>query len=189
MAAETYLFVGLGNPGPEYEQTRHNVGFWAIDRLARAAAIPVKRHGFSSVWGEGRLHGKRLVLAKPQTYMNRSGVAVKAFVQHYRIEVARVWIFSDDLDLPTGRLRIRTSGGSGGHRGLASVIEQLGRNDFGRIRIGIGRPPAGADPAGYVLSRPGREERALLEDATARAVDAALLLLQEGAEAAMNRFN
>ena len=185
----TLCFVGLGNPGREYERTRHNLGFQTIDRLAQAAGIRLRHSGFFSRWGEGFHAGRRVLLFKPQTYMNLSGRAVAAAVAHFGLEPTSLWVIYDDLDLEVGRLRIRAGGGAGGHRGVQSIIELLGTRAFGRIRIGIGRPPAGVDPAEYVLQAARGPERRLLEEAVERAAEAALTIISAGPQVAMNRFN
>lgn len=189
MDAASLLLVGLGNPGPEYASTRHNVGFWVIDHVSRATGIKVGRRGFSSLWGQGRIDGVPVVLCKPQTYMNLSGRAVAPLASRLRLPPEAVWLIYDDLDLPPGRLRLRVGGGAGGHRGVRSVIDALGSQGFGRIRVGIGRPPHGGDPARYVLESPYGAERDILMDAAERAAQAALTVVRAGAEAAMNRFN
>lgn len=189
MDTASLLLVGLGNPGPEYALTRHNLGFWVVDHLSRVTGIKVGRRGFSSLWGQGRVDGVAVALCKPQTYMNLSGRAVAPLAAHLGVGPERLWLIHDDLDLPVGRLRLRVGGGAGGHRGVRSVIEALGRQDFGRIRIGIGRPPQGGDAARYVLDAPYGAERDILKDAAERAAEAALTILRAGVEAAMNRFN
>lgn len=189
MAETTFFFVGLGNPGPKYEQTRHNVGFWVIDRIAGALATRLRRRAYSSLWGELNYSGCRLLLAKPLTYMNRSGQAASAVASRFQLEANVIWVIHDDLDLPAGQLRLRLGGGAGGHRGVQSIMDALGHRDFGRIRVGIGRPPAGGDPARYVLAPVGKADRELLSDAADRAAQAALAMVSEGLPTAMNRFN
>ena len=189
MGGGPLLFVGLGNPGPEYERTRHNVGFWVIDRISRATGIDAGRRGFSSLWGEGLYAGVAVILAKPLTYMNLSGRAVAALARRFGLEPRQIWLIHDDLDLEVGRLRVRRNGGAGGHRGVRSVMDALGSRDMGRIRVGIGRPPGRQDPADYVLAAPRGEELDILEMAAERAAEAALTIAREGPEAAMNRFN
>ncbi|HEX6988272.1 MAG TPA: aminoacyl-tRNA hydrolase [Bacillota bacterium] len=189
MDVASLLLVGLGNPGAAYASTRHNVGFWVIDRISRVSGIKVGRRGYSSLWGQGRIDGIPVALCKPQTYMNLSGRAVAPLAARLGLVPGRIWLIHDDLDLPVGRLRLRLGGGSGGHRGVDSVIESLGTRAFGRIRVGIGRPPRDDDPAAYVLSVPPVVEQDILKDAADRAAQAALTVVREGAEAAMNRFN
>ncbi|MHB9145254.1 MAG: aminoacyl-tRNA hydrolase [Symbiobacteriia bacterium] len=183
------LVVGLGNPGREYEKTRHNVGFWVLDELAKDLGIAVGRKNFTAMVGDGLAHGEKFTLLKPQTYMNRSGEAVAAAVRFFGLEPAALLVICDDLDLPTGRLRLRPAGGAGGHRGLTSIIQHLGSTDFPRLRVGIGRPEEKAEVVDYVLGRVGGDEAPALQEAVKRAAGAARLWLEEGLEAAMNRYN
>lgn len=189
MSKTSFLFMGLGNPGPKYDSTRHNIGFWVIDRIAGALSISLRRRAYFSIWGDGSYLGHRLLLAKPQTYMNQSGQAAAAVISDFALDAGSIWIIHDDLDLPAGRLRLRLGGGSGGHRGVQSIIDALGHRDFGRIRVGIGRPPAGVDPADYVLAPLDKAEKELLSAAADRAAEAALAIIAEGLPAAMSRFN
>lgn len=184
-----HLVVGLGNPGAEYARTRHNVGFMVVDRLARDLGIEVNRVWLRSLIGLGYLKEKRIILAKPLTYMNRSGEAVGQLLRWYGLTPQDLLVISDDLDLPIGQLRLRRSGSSGGHRGLQSIIEQLGSRDFARLRIGIGRPPQGVEVVNWVLSEFLPEEVPAVEKAVADASLAVQVALAEGMEAAMNRFN
>ena len=190
------LVVGLGNPGGEYASTRHNVGFRVVNRLGRKLGIEPRTHTRTASYGEGQYDGRRLVLAKPRTFMNRSGDAVRELARRYRLDPAQIVVVYDELDLPLGRVRVRAGGGPGGQGGMKSIIAQLGTRDFPRVRIGIGRPLVGGEPswdpeavASYVLSDPPPDERTKLDDAAERAVDAVLCILDEGVEAAMNRFN
>ncbi|NHM26555.1 aminoacyl-tRNA hydrolase [Desulfofundulus sp. TPOSR] len=185
-----WLVVGLGNPGPEYASTRHNVGFMVVDRLARDLDIKMDRVFLRALVGQGQVAGQRLVLAKPLTYMNRSGEAVAALLNWYRLTPSQLLVVSDDLDLPTGRLRLRKSGGDGGHRGLRSIIELVGSREFARLRVGIGRP-SGADyeVVDWVLSRFTEEEGPLMEEAVAGASKAVQVALTRGLDTAMNLFN
>lgn len=183
------MLVGLGNPGRRYERTRHNLGFMLIDRIARSAGIPLGSRTGAALWGAGEYKGAPITLVKPLTYMNRSGEAVRALVRQRPPGNERLWVAHDELDLPLGRLRLRTAGGAGGHRGVRSVIAGLGTNEFGRIRLGVGRPPDGWDAADYVLSPFPREEHDIVDDLLGRAADAVAVVIQHGAEAAMDRFN
>ncbi|HXF51715.1 MAG TPA: aminoacyl-tRNA hydrolase [Dehalococcoidia bacterium] len=191
------LVVGLGNPGEEYAHNRHNVGYWTVNRLARKHGIAFDVRTSSYFLGEGRIGGRSVALAKPRTYMNRSGDAVWNLVKRLKLdEPSELLVVYDELDLPVGKVRIRARGGPGGQKGVAHIIERLGTDRFPRVRIGIGRPVVDGQPtwepeavAAYVLSDPPPEERALLDEAVARAVEAIEVAIAEGLEAAMNRFN
>ncbi|QBS37147.1 aminoacyl-tRNA hydrolase [Thermaerobacter sp. FW80] len=183
------IVVGLGNPGPEYEGTRHNVGFAVVDALARRLRAADWRRGFASLWVEASWRDEPVVLLKPQTYMNRSGEAVRQVVGAWRVAPGDLLVVYDDMDLPLGHLRLRPRGSAGGHRGVASIIAALGRDDFPRLRVGIGRPPRGVDAADYVLAPFAPMERPLVEAAVRRAVEAILAVLAAGLERAMSRYN
>jgi len=183
------LIVGLGNPGRRYRETRHNVGWEVISRLARRARIAVdEEDGFSDV-GRGSIGGTRVILARPQTYVNVSGEAVRDLRRHHRLRPQDIIVVVDDLDLPLGRLRLRASGSAGGHNGLKSIIEALGTTEFPRLRVGIGRPAEGVDPADHVLTRFTSDEQAVVDAALDRAAEAIETAIAEGIETAMNRFN
>ena len=183
-----FLIVGLGNPGSRYACTRHNVGFMVIDHLAGTHGIECNRVGFSALWGEGTIAGKRVLLFKPQTFMNLSGRAVCEIAHEFGIPPCSMVVVYDDCDLPFGRIRIRRRGGSGGHRGVESIIDFLGTEDFPRVRIGIGRP-VGGDITEYVLSPFEPEEQKTLKDILERIDRAIEVVVAEGVECAMNRFN
>ncbi len=189
------LIVGLGNPGPEYAKTRHNVGFMVVERLAAqtgaAGTGPVRWHlRCRALVAEAFFQGQKVILARPQTYMNNSGEAVAPLLRWYGLAPADLLVICDDLDLLPGQIRIRKKGGDGGHRGLKSVIAALGTNEFARLRIGIGRPeePAG-DVIRWVLGCFNPQEAPVIEEALARAVRAVWVILSEGIEKAMNQFN
>lgn len=189
MTLDTYLLIGLGNPGREYRDSRHNVGFMLIDRLcvrlnARGMKMQSKAIVITTAY-----EGRKLILAKPQTYMNLSGQSVQGLAHFYKIPLTHLMILSDDLDLPYGTIRIRARGGAGGQRGMSSVIDRLGTKEFPRLRIGIGRPPGRMDPADYVLQDFSKEEMKALSEILDRAADAALTFVTEGLNAAMNKFN
>lgn len=186
---EPYLIVGLGNPGPRYAANRHNVGFRCLERLAAAHSLAFDKRQKQARVARGTIHGWRVVLAQPQTFMNESGHAVMPLARFYRVGLERLLVVYDDLDLPLGTVRLRPEGGSGGHRGMQSIIEHLGSQDFPRLRIGIGRPPGQMDPSAYVLQDLSAEEQPLLEEALERAVAAIETWLREGIEAAMERYN
>ena len=184
-----YLIVGLGNPGPDYRQNRHNVGFMAISALAEAAEIPIRRVEHRALVGKGAFAEARLVIAKPQTFMNDSGKAVAGLMRFYKIPLAHLLVVHDDLDLPFGTLRLRPSGGTGGQRGMESIVAKLGTRDFARLRVGIGRPPGRMDPRDYVLHDFDPPDEAFLSAVLTTAVDAIRWFILEGIEEAMNRFN
>lgn len=195
MSTERWLIAGLGNPGPEYSHNRHNVGYWTINRLARLHGINLKTKGLAAI-GEGEINGVPVVLIKPRTYVNKSGDAVAPALRKWKIPSGRLLVIYDELDLPAGRLRLRAGGGDGGYKGLKSIIGSVANRDFPRIRIGIGRPHIDGEPTwepehvgDYVLGDPPVEQAKTLQDAVARAAKAAELLVTEGVEAAMNRYN
>ncbi len=183
-----YLIVGLGNPGAEYARTRHNIGFMLIDRLAEAYSIKSSKKGFSSTWGRGRIDGEEVVLAKPDTYMNLSGTAVRALMKGFDIEISKLLIICDDCELPHGRIRIRKKGGSGGQKGLASTIELVGTKDFSRLRMGIGAPDW-KELSDYVLSPFSKAEQDGLEEMLHQGSEAVLSFIKEGPDYAMNKYN
>ncbi len=183
------LIIGLGNPDRRYRNTRHNVGWEVIDRLAHRLGIAVNQEDGWATVGGGTVARRRVLLAKPKTYVNLSGTAVADLRRGHRVKVADLLVVVDDLDLPLGRLRLRPGGSHGGHNGLRSIIDALGSDAFPRLRVGIGRPPAGMDPADFVLTPFTVEERATMEVALDRAAEAIETALREGLPAAMNRFN
>ncbi|RMG85277.1 MAG: aminoacyl-tRNA hydrolase [Chloroflexi bacterium] len=187
--SERYLIVGLGNPGLKYAKTRHNIGFMVIDELARRHNIEVATKERKALVGDGLIHGKRVLLAKPQTYMNASGESVRALVDFYKIELERIIIIHDDLDTPFGKLKIRKNGGHGGQNGVRNIIQHLGTRDFARIRCGIGRPPGKMDPVDYVLQPFSAEQQMTATELIERAANAVETWLQEGIEIAMSRYN
>jgi len=183
------LIVGLGNPGSRYRGTRHNVGWEVLERLARKHGIAIEEDtGWAEV-GRGDIGPHRVVLARPMTYVNASGMAVQDLKRRYRVKPSDLFLIVDDLDLPLGRLRLRPKGTAGGHNGLRSVIEALGTDGFPRMRVGIGRPPGKMDAADHVLARFSAEERQMLNDALDRAVEALEVAIVDGVDVAMNRFN
>ncbi|MBE0535155.1 MAG: aminoacyl-tRNA hydrolase [Phycisphaerae bacterium] len=182
------LIVGLGNPGAAYAGTRHNVGFEVVDKLAARFGTDVKRKKFGSLTGEFAAGGGKVVLLKPQEFMNRSGQAVATAVGFYKVPLQDVMVVTDDLALEPGRIRMRPSGSAGGHNGLKDIILRLGSEDFGRLRVGVGGP-GGGNTKDYVLSRPARDEREAIESAIAAAVEALSCWLQEGIDAAMSKYN
>jgi len=186
---DTYLLIGLGNPGREYRDNRHNIGFMLIDRLAvRLDARGMKLQSKAIVIG-ALYEGRKLILAKPQTYMNLSGGAVQGLLHFYKIPPESLIVAHDDLDLPLGTIRIRPGGGAGGQRGMASTIERLGTQDFPRLRLGIGRPPGRMDAAAYVLQNFSRDDLLIVSETLDRAADAVLTFVTDGLDKAMNKYN
>ncbi len=184
-----WMIVGLGNPGTRYTHNRHNAGFHIVDRLAKEASLHFDERQSHALLARGTIEGVRVALVKPQTYMNLSGKAVGALVRFYNVPIDHLLVVCDDLDLPLGRLRLRLKGGSGGHRGLSSVIEYVGSQEFPRLRIGIGRPNGTMSPEAYVLQDFDTVQQPIMEQAYARAVEAIRTTLREGFQVAMNRFN
>ncbi|MDF2875814.1 MAG: pth [Sporomusa sp.] len=182
------IIVGLGNPGQEYSATRHNIGFMAVDKLADKWAITPWRERYNALVAEYRGE-ETVLLVKPLTYMNLSGRAVAPLAAFYKVQYGDITVIYDDLDLPAGRLRLRLKGGSGGHRGIESMLYELGKDDFARVRIGIGRPPQGWETANYVLGRFTTEEAPAISQALDQAAGAVECILQEGFTKAMNKFN
>lgn len=187
--ADWYLIVGLGNPGREYENTRHNVGFGVLDELARRYGLAFGKKERKAVVATGIIQGRKVILAKPQTFMNLSGEAVRALADFYKVEIERILIVSDDLDIPLGTLRLRKEGSAGGQRGLKSVIQHLGTQSFNRLRFGIGRPPGKMAPKDYVLQVFRGDDAILTAEVTDHAADAVETWLTMGIELAMSRHN
>jgi PTH1 family peptidyl-tRNA hydrolase len=181
------MVVGLGNPGREYADTRHNMGFRVIDLLAQMLAIKLTRRKFGARFGLGEFAGNQLILLKPWQFMNRSGQAVATALGFYKLDAADLLVVTDEMSLEPGRIRLRAKGSAGGHNGLADIIEKLGTEQFARLRIGIGQ--GDADSVDYVLSEPAEAEKPLLEEAIERARDAILCWIECGIQTAMNRFN
>ena len=182
------LVVGLGNPERKYKDTRHNAGFRVVDMFSRVSGIELRRSKHFSLFGKGKIGRESVILAKPLTYVNLTGTAVKSFVRYYEISLRDLLIVYDDMDLSIGKIRIRPDGGSGGHRGVQSIISHLGSEKFPRIRIGIGRKE---DKRGseFVLGKFSAEEKPVIEEAAAEVVKAIEVILREGLTLAMNRFN
>ena len=183
------LVVGLGNPGRKYAKNRHNAGFHCLDRMAEAYHVSFDTKRDKAEVALGRVAGRRVVLVKPQTYMNDSGVAVGALARFYKVDSGQVLVVYDDLDLPQGTLRLRPKGSAGGHRGMLSIMEHLGTRDFPRLRVGIGRPPGRMPPKAYVLQDFGDDEWQEMQDVYDRAVAAIESFVVDGVKEAMNRFN
>jgi PTH1 family peptidyl-tRNA hydrolase len=183
------LLVGLGNPGREYRENRHNVGFMLIDRLCKDLLVSPGKVQSKAILASSQYAGHRVLLAKPQTYMNLSGQSVSGLVRFYRIKHDHLLVAHDDLDLPLGTIRLRPSGGSAGQNGMSSIIQQLGTQNFPRLRIGIGRPPGRMDPAAYVLQDFNAQEKEIFSSVLDRAAKAAFAFVESGLETAMNQFN
>lgn len=185
----TYIVVGLGNPEKKYEHTRHNVGFDVLQVLSQKLDIPLNKLRCKALTGEGRIGGERVVLAAPQTYMNLSGQSVVELLRWYKADAKHLIVVYDDVDLPQGHLRVRAGGSAGTHNGMRNIVYLTGRDDFPRVRIGIGKPEPGRDLAAYVLGKYPPEARQAMFDAFLRAADAVQAIVTDGAEAAMARFN
>lgn len=185
-----YVIVGLGNPGRQYEHTRHNAGFDAVDLLADKYNIDVDTKKFKALYGKGMIEGQKAVLAKPLTFMNLSGESVRELLDFYKIdEKDELIVLYDDISLEPGQLRLRGKGSAGGHNGIKSIIAHLGHQEFKRVKIGVGEKPPGFDLADYVLGRFPKSQREDFADALERAAEAVVSIMTDGMDAAMNRFN
>ena len=182
-----YLIVGLGNPGKEYASTKHNTGFMVIDKIAALSGIDVETLKLNALIGKGVFDGKKVILAKPITFMNSSGDAVRPLYDYFKPE--KLIVVYDDITLDVGGIRVRKAGSAGGHNGMKSIIKCLGTQEFERVRVGIGEKPSRMDLADWVLSRFSKEEKERLDDALDLAVDAVKLMLDDKTDEAMNRFN
>lgn len=183
------LVVGLGNPGPRYAQNRHNVGFMVIDQLAGAWGTAVTQTGHKGQYGEARFQGDKVILLKPSTYMNLSGQSVTAALSWYKLKPEDLLVVYDDLDLPPGKLRLRLKGSAGGHNGIKSLIQELGTQEFARVKVGIGRPLPGWQVVDWVLGNFSADEKPLVQAAVEQAAGAVEAFLREGPLKAMNQFN
>lgn len=185
-----YLIAGLGNPGARYENTRHNAGFWALDFLSEEVSIPVKKIKFKGLVGEGVYRGEKLVLLKPQTYMNLSGESVLAASEYYSLPPEKIIVLSDDIALPEGSVRVRRKGSDGGHNGLRSIIYLLESDEFPRVKIGVGaKPKEYGDMKDWVVGSPSGEEKDLIRAAAKNAAAAALEIIFSSLEDAMGKYN
>lgn len=182
------IIVGLGNPGPLYQWSRHNLGFLVLDNFSEKTHIPISSNCFHAIYGIGWINSEKVVLAKPMVFMNRSGTSVKKILEQLNAILSDLLIIHDDLDLPFGRIRFKRKGGDGGHQGVRSVINSLGDHHFLRMKIGIGRPPKEIDPADYVLSQFDEIEKSQLRDILDRAAEALKVFILEGIDLATNRF-
>ena len=188
-SSPTFLIAGLGNPGREYKASRHNIGFMLVSHLAEELGVTFSRVQSKALVTKTEYRGSRLILAKPQTYMNLSGQAVGSLVKFYKIEFDHLLVVYDDVDLPYGRIRMRPSGGSAGQKGMRSIIDQLGTQEFPRMRLGIGRPPGSKGAASYVLRDFSGEDAEFLPSVLDRGVEAVLTYIREDLTTAMNLYN
>ena len=185
-----YIIVGLGNPGKEYQNTRHNIGYDVIDKLAEAENISVLEKKHKAIIGKGMVAGQKCILAKPVTYMNLSGESVREMLDYYKVdEEDELIVISDDISLDVGQLRVRKKGSAGGHNGLKNIIAHLGHDTFMRVKMGVGEKPKGWDLADYVLGHFSGPERKMMDEAAERAVEAIRMMITDGADVTMNRFN
>ncbi len=182
------IIVGLGNPGALYQWTRHNMGFLVLDRFANDNNVVISKKGFHSIYGKGFIDSEKVLFVKPMTFMNRSGISVKEIIDFFSATLKDLLVIHDDLDLPFGSIRFKRKGGDGGHQGVRSIIEELGDNNFLRMKIGIGRPPNEIDPSEYVLSQFGDSERLKLNEILSNASEALKVFILDGLDVAMNRF-
>ncbi len=187
--ASLKVLVGLGNPGARYGSTRHNVGFWVMDSVALKLGIRMSSHKFHGILGEGRVSGEKILLVKPQTFMNRSGQCVLSIMNFFQLPLGELLVVYDELALDVGRIRIKGKGSAGGHNGMKSIIESLQSDAFSRLRIGIGKTPPFMDAADYVLQTPGKAEREILQKSVITGTSVCLSWLEEGLDPTMNRFN
>lgn len=189
MEQELWLVAGLGNPGRQYEKTWHNCGYLVLEVLSQRHQIPLNKIRFKGLTGQGTIAGRKVVLLQPTTYMNLSGESVREAMAFYKIPPQRTLVIYDDLDLPAGQIRMRPSGGAGTHNGMRSIISQLGRQDFPRVRVGIGPLPSNWELVSYVLSDIPQDQQKEMFEAFSRAADAVEKTLRDGIEAAMNQAN
>lgn len=185
-----YVIAGLGNPTKQYENTRHNAGFCVIDYLSEKYQIPVKQAGYKALYGSGYIEGQKVILLKPQTFMNLSGESVRAVMDFYKIDPEEeLIVVYDDISLDPGQLRVRGKGSAGGHNGIKNIILHTGSQKFPRVRVGVGQKPEGYDLADYVLGHFSKDDQKTMEEAFKEAGNAAVTIMTEGLDAAMNRFN
>ncbi len=184
-----YLIVGLGNPEDEYANTRHNMGFDTINKLAEKNNIEVNKSKFKGLYGTGIIQNQKVILLKPQTYMNLSGESIKEIINFYHINIEKIIIIYDDIDTEKGNIRIRKKGGAGSHNGMKSVVENLQTTNFERIRVGIGQPYDKRDMINYVIGKVPKEDQIILQDGINKAVEAVEVILKRGIDTAMNQFN
>jgi PTH1 family peptidyl-tRNA hydrolase len=184
-----YIIIGLGNPGREYQATRHNIGFDVITRLSDDYGIPLDFKKHKAICGKGMIEGEKVILAQPQTYMNLSGESVRELMDFYKVSNNEIIIIYDDISLEVGQLRLRGKGSAGGHNGIKSIIQHLGTDEFPRIKFGVGDKPKGWDLADYVLGRFPEDEQSIVRDTIKKSSEAVKVILKDGMEAAMNVYN
>lgn len=184
-----YLIIGLGNPEPEYSKTRHNMGFDTVNKIANKYKIDMNRTKFNAIYGSGIVEGEKVVLVKPQTFMNLSGQAVREFVNFYKVEKDNLIIIYDDMDIEKGTMKIRKKGGPGNHNGMKSIVQEIASTDFPRVRIGIGTPEHQNDAVNYVIGHVTEEEYELLQKGVEKAELAVEEIVKNGIDAAMNKYN
>jgi len=185
-----YLIVGLGNPENDYSNTRHNMGFNVVNRVAEKYDVSINKSKFKALYGMGSVNGEKVIFLKPQTFMNLSGESVRAIIDYYKVDPeTELIVISDDISLAPGQLRIRKKGSAGGHNGLKNIIRHLGGENFQRVRIGVGEKPKDYDLVDWVLGHFGKEDRKAVDEAVRKAVKAVEVMLKDGADAAMNEFN
>ena len=184
-----YIIVGLGNPGKQYSNTRHNIGFCVIDALAERFQIPLNLKKHKAIYGSGYIEGQKVILAQPQTFMNLSGESVRELADFYKVPETDIIVIYDDISLDVGQLRLRKKGSAGGHNGIKSIIQHLDSQDFPRIKVGVGEKPAGWDLADHVLAPFPKDQEELVQTGIKRASDALVCLLTEDMDAAMNQYN
>lgn len=184
-----YLIIGLGNPENEYKNTRHNMGFDTINILAEKYNIQMNKNKFDAITGEGTIEGEKIILVKPQTYMNLSGKSAIQFVNFYKLDLNKVIVIYDDMDIDVGKIKLRKKGGAGSHNGMKSMVEELGSEEFPRVRVGIGKPKFANDSINYVIGAIPDEEKKILKESVRTAGEAICEVIKSGIDIAMNRFN
>ena len=184
-----YLIVGLGNPEQDYSKTRHNMGFNAINKIAQEYGIEMNKKKFDSLYGEGIIENQKVILLKPQTYMNLSGKAILQVVNFYKIDIENICVIYDDMDIEPGKIKIRKKGGAGSHNGMKSVVTELNSEEFTRIRVGIGTPKFKGDSINYVIGAIPEDEINILDEGVTKAKDAMISILKDGIDITMNKFN
>lgn len=186
---DLYVIVGLGNPGNRYDNTRHNVGFEAIDILADKYSINISKLKFKALYGEGNIEGKKVLLVKPQTFMNLSGESVREIMEWYKVPINKLLVIYDDVDMDLGKIRVRGKGSAGTHNGMKSIIYQLQDDNFPRVRIGIGKPPVGWNLADFVLAKFGPESKKVIAESLEKTSEAVAAFVKSGIDNAMNNYN